>query len=112
MTDQHTSPNPSETPFPTGIFTYTVGEYSPIVEIDGQGKMTITLNGEIIVTAKYQVMDDVIEVVDEEGSHAVPEYGVGRYKWGLEGKILTFAVIEDKLPSRSKSFAVPWHETS
>ncbi len=95
--------------FPTGKFTYTVGEYSPVVEIAEQGKITLSLGGEVIVVSKYQVMGDIVEVEDVEGSYAGPEYGVGRYSWKYTGKTLTFTLIEDKMPPRQKSFAVSWH---
>jgi hypothetical protein len=49
-------------------------------------------------------------VQDVEGSYAGPEYGIGRYKWNLEGNTLTFTLIEDKLPPRLKAFAVQWHK--
>ena len=96
--------------FPTGKFTYTVGEYSPVVDISDQGKMTLSLNGEIIVISKYQVTGDLLEVTDLEGPYAGPEYGVGKYKWSLTGKTLTFTLLEDKMPPRPKAFAVPWNK--
>lgn len=95
--------------FPTGKFTYTVGEASPVVEIDGQGKMTLTLDGEVIVVAKYQVTGDTFEVEDVAGAYANPEYGVGRYTWNLKEETLTFTLIEDKNPPRPQALAVPWH---
>jgi len=100
----------NEQSFPVGKFTYTVGEYSPVVDIDERGKMILFLDGEVIVVSKYQVTGDILEVADVEGSYAGPEYGPGRYKWNLEGKILTFTLIEDKMPPRPKSFAVPWYK--
>lgn len=96
--------------FPTGKFTYTVGEYSPVVEIAEQGKMTLSLNGEVIVVSKYQVLGNIVEVEDVEGSYAGPEYGVGKYQWQYDGEIITFKLIEDKMPPRPKAFAVPWHK--
>lgn len=54
--------------FPTGKFTYTVGEYSPVVDIYEGGKITLSLEGEIIVISKYQVTGDLLEVEDVEGS--------------------------------------------
>ncbi|MEW5869158.1 MAG: hypothetical protein AB1894_07790 [Chloroflexota bacterium] len=108
MTEQTITPGTPATTFPTGTFTYTVGDASPIVEFDGHGGVTVTLDGEVIVTASYKVLGDVIEVVDEGSPYATPEYGVGRYKWRLEGQALTFSVIEDKSKARLKSFAVPW----
>ena len=94
--------------FPTGKFTYTVGEYSPVVDIYEGGKITLSLENEIIVISKYQVTGDLLEVEDVEGSYAVPEYGAGRYRWNLDGNTLTFTLVEDKAPTRPKSFAVPW----
>lgn len=94
--------------FPTGKFTYKVGEYSPIVDISEDDKVTLTLNGETIVVAKYQVMGEIIEVSDIEGSYASPEYGIGKYLWYFAGNTLSFTLIEDKNPARQKSFAVPW----
>jgi len=95
--------------FPTGKFTYKVGEYSPIAEIFEDGKVTLTLNGEVIVIAKYQVMGEIIEVSDIEGSYASPEYGIGKYLWYFAGNFLSFTLIEDKNPARQKSFAVSWY---
>lgn len=98
--------------FPTGRFTYTVGEYSPTVDIYEGGKTTLSLEGEIIVIGKYQVTGDLFEVEDVEGSYASPEYGVGKYRWNLDGNTLTFTLVEDKNPQRPKSFAVPWHRVA
>lgn len=96
--------------FPTGKFTYTVGEYSPTVEISGEGKMTLSLDGEVLVVSKYQVTGDVLEVGDVEGGYAGPEFGIGKYKWLYTGNTLTFKLIEDNMLPRLKAFAVPWHE--
>ena len=100
----------SDQVFPIGKFTYTVGEYSPVVDIYEQGKITLTLGGEVIVVSKYKVTGDILEVEDVEGSYAAPEYGIGKYRWKLEENILTFTLIEDKMPPRPKSFAVPWYK--
>jgi hypothetical protein len=94
--------------FPTGKFTYVVGEDSPVVDIFEQGKMILSLDGEVIVIANYQVAGDILEVSDLEGSYASPEYGVGKYRWDLTGNTMTFKLIEDKNPARLKSFAIPW----
>lgn len=99
----------SDQVFPIGKFTYTVGEHSPVVDIYEGGKITLSLGGEIIVIGKYQVTGDLLEVEDVEGSYAAPEYGAGRYQWNLDGNTLTFALVEDKMPPRQKSFAVLWH---
>lgn len=108
MTNQSAINTISQTTFPAGVFTYTVGDASPKVEIDGQDKMTVTLGGEVIVIARYKVIGEVLEVVDESGPYADPESGVGKYKWHLTGKTLTFSLIDDGSKSRPKSFAVPW----
>lgn len=107
MTQQSTTPSPT-TDFPTGLFTYTVGAASPLVEFDGHGKATATLEGEVIVVAAYQVSRDVFEVVDVEGAYAYPEGGIGRYKWSLNGRTLSFALLEDNNPARRKGFAQPF----
>jgi hypothetical protein len=98
--------------FPTGKFTYTVGEYSPVVDIYEKGKMTLSLDGEVIVIAKYQVTGEILEVADLKGSYASPEYGAGKYQWNFAGKTMTFKLIEDKNPARLKSFAIPWYSVA
>ena len=107
MTRQSTTPGTTPD-FPTGFFTYTVGGASPVVEFDGRGKATATLDGEVIVVATYKVSGDVFEVVDVEGSYAYPEGGVGTYKWSLNGRTLSFSLIEDNNPARRKGFAQPF----
>lgn len=107
MTQQPTAPGPT-TDFPTGLFTYTVGAASPVVEFDGQGKATATLEGEVIVVATYTVTGDVVEVVDVEGPYAYPEGGVGKYRWSVSGATLAFSLIEDNNPARKKGFAQPF----
>lgn len=99
----------SDQVFPSGKFNYTVGEHSPVVDIYEGGKVTLSLEGEIIVVSKYWVTGEVFDVEDVEGIYASPELGVGRYKWKLDGSTLTFELMEDHNPSRPKSFAVPWH---
>ncbi|MCC7357829.1 MAG: hypothetical protein IT317_00025 [Anaerolineales bacterium] len=94
--------------FPTGCFSYTVGDASPVVEFDGRGRATATLDGQVIVVAAYRVVGDVLEVTDLEGSFAYPESGWGRYKWSLNGKVLSFSLIEDGNPGRRKGFAQPF----
>ena len=107
MTQQSTISS-TITDFPTGFFTYSVGDASPVVEFDGQDKATATLDGEVIVVATYKVSGDVIEVIDVEGPYAYPEGGVGKYKWSLNGATLAFALIEDNNPGRRKGFAQPF----
>lgn len=102
----------ADQPFPTGKFTYSVDGYSPVVDIYEGGRITLSLEGEIIVVSKYLVAGDILEVEDVEGSYAAPEYGVGKYRWKQEGDTLTFTSIEDKMPPRPKSFAVPWHKVA
>ena len=108
MTEQPPTPNTFAAAFPNGLFTYTAGEASPVVEFDGQGGVTVTLEGEVIVIGAYKVNGDVLEIVDKEGPYSNPEFGVGKYKWNLAGKILTFSLIEDESKPRSRSFALPW----
>lgn len=107
MTEQSTTPG-ATFDFPIGFFTYTVGGASPVVEFDGHGKATATLDGEVIVVAAYQVSRDMFEVVDVEGAYAYPEGGIGRYQWSLNGEILSFSLIEDNNPARRKGFAQPF----
>ncbi|MBP7686508.1 MAG: hypothetical protein KA765_01310 [Thermoflexales bacterium] len=94
--------------FPTGLFTYTIGDASPVMEFNGQGKVTVTLDGEVIVVAAYQVSSDMFEVVDVEGAYAYPEGGIGRYQWSLNGEVLSFVLLEDNNPARRKGFAQPF----
>ena len=108
MTEQSTKPSAPATAFPCSIFTYTVGDASPVVEFDGQGKATVTLDGEVIVVAAYKVSGDVFEVIDVEGPYAFPEGGIGRYNWSLNGKAFSFSLIEDNNPGRRKGFAQPF----
>lgn len=94
--------------FPTGFFTYTVGDASPVVEFDGHGRATATLAGQVIVVAAYIVVGDLLEIMDVEGPYAYPEGGTGRYRWSLNGKVLSFSLIEDGNPGRRKGFAQPF----
>ena len=94
--------------FPIGFFTYTVNGVTPLVEFDGQGGATATLDGEVIVRASYKVTGDKVEIVDVEGSYAYPEGGTGKYKWTLNDEVLTFTLIEDQNPARRKGFAQPF----
>ena len=105
MTEQPTTPNPLTTTLPRGFFIYTVGDASPLEEFAGQGRATATLDGQVIVVSTYKVIDDVIEVVDVDGPYAYPEGGVGKYKWSLNGKVLSFLLIEDNNTARKKGFA-------
>ena len=108
MAEQSATPKPPETISLEGNFTYSIGDASPLVEFDGHGRLTVTLEGEVIVSGSYKVIGDMIEVVDEGGPYSNPEFGVGKYKWCLAGKTLTFSLIEDKSKSRLKGFALPW----
>ena len=110
MTEQSATLNMSEPTFPKGTFTYTVGDASPIVELDGHGKLTVTLEGEVIVFGSYKIIGDVFEVVDEGGPFSNPEFGIGKYKWNLAGRTLTFSIIDYQSKSRLKSFTVSWHK--
>ena len=108
MAELSTTPSTSATHFPKGFFIYKVGDSSPLVEFDGQGKATATLDGQVIVVATYKVIGDVIEILDVEGSYAYPEGGLGKYKWSLNGKVLSFSLIEDNNTPRKKGFAQPF----
>jgi hypothetical protein len=96
--------------FPTGKFTYTAGGYSPVMNIFPGGDLTISLNGKVIVVSKYRLAGNFMEIDDLQGSHAGPEYGVGRYQWQYDGDTITFKLIEDKLPPRLKAFAAAWRK--
>lgn len=79
-----------------------------IIDIDGKGKMTLSLNGGVIVISNYQIRGDLLEIEDIEGNRADPEYGAGRYQWQYDGLKITFKLLGDKIPIRRKAFAVPW----
>lgn len=108
MTFEPPTPGKAGSSFPVGRFTYRVGDASPIAEIDAQGKITLRLDGEVIVTASYEAAGNVIVVTDDGGPYAFPEAGPGKYRWSLSGNTLAFELIEDGAKGRSKSFAVPW----
>lgn len=108
MTEQVESGNAPPAGFPIGHFMYTVGDDSPVVEFDAHGMATATLDGKVIVVATYVVIGNVIEVVDVEGDYAYPEGGLGRYTWSLNGRTLSFSLIEDGNPPRRKGFAQPF----
>lgn len=81
-----------------------------INDIDGKGKMKLSLNGEVIVISNYQITADLLEIEDIEGNRAGPECGVGRYQWQYDGLKISFKLIKDKLPSCRKVLAVPWRK--
>jgi hypothetical protein len=108
MTNQSATPAEPHATFPTGTFTYTIGDASPVVEIHRHGKMILNLEGQVSVTAAYRAIGDVLEVTDEGGPYAIPEFGAGRHTWNRAGNTLTFSTIEETCRSRAKSFAVPW----
>jgi hypothetical protein len=88
--------------FPTGTFARDFEGMKWALKFDGKGKVTVTLDGEVVVEAAYKVTKDQVVFKDQKGKFADPDGPAGTYRWKLEGENLTFTTVEDKSEGRAK----------
>jgi hypothetical protein len=88
--------------FPNGTFAQTIQDMKITIKFD-KDKYTVTFAGEVGVEGKYKAAKDQIEFLDAKGKFTAKEdeKKVGKYKWKLDGKKLTFTKIEDEVEGRA-----------
>ena len=90
--------------FKKGAYSATAGGVKFSIKFDDSGRVTILMNGEIVVEGTYKVREDGLEVTDEKGPMACGgDQKTGKYKWKLEGKKLTFTKVEDECEGRANA---------
>jgi hypothetical protein len=90
--------------FPKGTFTLKgPGGVVLAINFDGKGKLTVSRDGEEMVTCDYKVTKDQIEFSNESGPKGNADAKPGTYKWKLDGKKLTFTKIKDDQGGRSEA---------
>ena len=68
-----------------------------------EGKLTVKVNGQTMVEGKYTVKGDRIEFLDQTGPMGCETGQNATYTWKLDGKKITFKVIDDKCDGRRNS---------
>jgi hypothetical protein len=91
---------------PKGTYSVTVGDARLTLTFDGAGKYTFKRNSEVQVEGAYKVAKDQIEFVDKRGPIAIPEKIVGKYKWALNAKKLSFTRVEDRGEGRAQALTM------
>ena len=74
-------------------------------EFSDSGRVTIKADNAVVVTGSFALKGDVIELRDVSGPLACSPDQVGRYKWSLEDKTLTFILVSDECQGRIQSVA-------
>ena len=96
--------------FKTGTYSVTGGGAKWSIKFGDNNKLTVTLDGKVLVEGSYKVTADAIELVDEKGPMACGgDLSTGKYKWKLEEKKLTLTKVEDECEGRANALtAQPW----
>jgi uncharacterized protein YdeI (BOF family) len=72
-------------------------------------KMTVRIQGQVMVEAKYVVKGDRIEVNDQSGPIACAPDQTGVYAWKLDAKKLTLTTVKDPCGARTSALtSQPW----
>jgi hypothetical protein len=79
---------------PTSTLAVTYGD---------DGKLSAKFNDDLIIEGKYTTKGTRIDFLAQTGLMACPTEQNGAYNWKLDGKRLTFTVIEDKCEPRLQS---------
>jgi len=79
--------------------TYSNGDFS--ITFQDDGRHVVSIGNDVAVKGSYKITGDQIVLVDKEGQYACD--GEGKYKWKLEGKVLTFEKIADGCEGRSNA---------
>ena len=87
--------------FKTGTYSATAGGVKWSLTYDANGKVTVASDGKPVVEGTYKVTGDEIAITDVKGPMACGEGQVGKYKWKLEEKKLTFTKVEDECEGRA-----------
>jgi len=64
------------------------------------GKVTVKMNGNVMVEGKYVIKENRLEVLDQAGPMACTTGQTGSYTWKLDGKRLTLKAADDKCEGR------------
>jgi uncharacterized lipoprotein YehR (DUF1307 family) len=90
--------------YKTGTYSVTADGVKYSIKYHDGNKVTVTRGGEVAVEGTYKVTGDEIEVTDESGPLACGgEEKTGRYKWKLEGKVLTLTKVQDGCTGRANA---------
>jgi hypothetical protein len=74
-----------------------------------ESKVVVRMNDQVVVEGTYTVKSERIEIIDRTGPLACDASQVGAYNWKLDGKTLTFKMIEDACdPRKAALTGQPW----
>jgi hypothetical protein len=85
--------------FPKGTVSAELNGDVWTIRFDGAGKYEVKRQGEAVAEGKYKATGERVEFSGERG----PDDQVGKYKWKLDGKKLTFTLIEDEAEGRKRA---------
>jgi hypothetical protein len=89
--------------FAKGTYSATAGGSKFSIKYEDGGKLTVSRDGEVVVEGVYKVTGDEIEVTDQKGPMSCGSEHIGKYKWKLDGKKLTFTKVQDECDGRAEA---------
>jgi len=96
--------------FPKGTFTIKVGEDKWSIKYQDKEKFLLYRNGQETCGGTYRVAKDEVEIKLDKGAFDDKNAEkVGKYKWKLDDKKLSFTKVEDEFEGRVKVLTSgPW----
>ncbi len=92
---------------PLGAWRREFGDSQWVMKVTPKGEVTLEKDGKIVVDSLVNVKDDQMTFDDVTGELAVE--GKGTYKFKIEGKTMTFTVVEDASEGRKQVLSSgPW----
>ena len=99
-------------PFPKGTYAIKLGknEEKLALKFESKGKFTLLRFGDEVASGTYQLAKGKIDFQFQKGKFIDKNArNVGTYQWKLEGKKLSFTIINDNFERRVKTLtAGPW----
>jgi hypothetical protein len=84
--------------------TYTApGEGNWTIKFAEENKILVLRDGEVAAEGQYKINGGEMVITDESGPMSCGEDRPGKYRWHLEGKKLSFTVIEDPCEGRAQA---------
>lgn len=76
------------------------------LKLANDSRFAVFKDGEVVVEGRYTVEENQLEFTDDKGPLACrAEQATGIYKWALDGKTLTLALVEDMCDGRKAVLA-------
>ena len=80
---------------PAVIYSAKLGRDNWSISFDNKGKDTIKFKDGVVIEGTYRANKVEIDFKSETGQRADPANKIGKYKWKLDGKGISFTRVQD-----------------